>query len=63
MEPQDHKTEITALELQLKQFEKLLDEYITDNEILSKSKVILQEIKRISQKIIALKSLGEKTNN
>jgi hypothetical protein len=63
MQPHDHKTEIAALELQLKEFEKLLDEYITDNEILSKSKVILQEIKRISQRIIALKSLDETTNN
>lgn len=54
------KEEIHALESQLKDFEKLLDDYISDNEILSKSKVILQEIKRISKKIIELKSL-EKT--
>jgi hypothetical protein len=51
------KEEIHALECQLKDFEKLLDDYISDDVILSKSKVILQEIKRISKKIIELKGV------
>jgi len=59
---QDHKSEIAALQLQLKEFEKLLDEYISDDEILSKSKIILKEIKRISQRIIILKNLDENTS-
>jgi len=60
---QIHQAEIDALKLQLKEFEKLLDKYITDNEILSKSKVILQEIKRISKKIIQLNGLDEAEEN
>lgn len=57
------KEEIHALERQLKDFEKLLDDYISDDVILSKSKVILQEIKRISKKIIELKGLEKSEAN
>ncbi|HEV7424442.1 MAG TPA: hypothetical protein VGO21_04605 [Candidatus Paceibacterota bacterium] len=58
MQPQPHKEEIAALELQLKDYEKYLDESLQKNEIFAKTKLILTEIKRISQKIIELKKLN-----
>ena len=57
MQPPIHKAEIAALELQLKDYEKYLEESINKNEILAKTKIILHEIKRISKKINELKRL------
>ena len=59
MQPQPHKAEIAALELQLKDYERYLDECIQKNEILAKTKVILHEMKRISKKIIELKGSNQ----
>ena len=60
MQPPIHKAEIAALELQLKDYEKYLEESINKNEILAKTKIILHEIKRISKKINELKRLDRR---
>lgn len=59
MEPQpsNHEAEIASLELQLKEYEIFLAKSIEKNEIFAKTKIILSEIKRISQKLIVLKKL------
>jgi hypothetical protein len=46
---------ITALETRLKHFEKLFDQSIKNNEVLAKTKVILNEVKRLSEKLNELK--------
>jgi hypothetical protein len=48
---------IVALENQLKHYEKLLDESITNNEILAKTKLILRELKKVSEDLNELKRL------
>ena len=48
---------ITLLETQLKQYEKLLDDSISKDEILSKTKVILRELKQVSEDLNELKRL------
>jgi Cu/Ag efflux pump CusA len=58
MQPHPNKAEISALELQLKDYEKHLDESIKKNEIFAKTKLILSDIKRISKKLIELKRLN-----
>lgn len=63
MQSQKYKSEIAALRFQLTEFSTLLDECITDHEKLSVSRVILQELSRMSQRIIALNSLDEVRNN
>ncbi|HET7000829.1 MAG TPA: hypothetical protein VFI33_05960 [Puia sp.] len=57
-QPPNHEAEIASLELQLKEYEIFLTKSIENNEIFAKTKIILNEIKRISQKIIALKKLS-----
>ncbi len=53
---------ITLLEAQLKHYEKLLDDSITKDEILSKTKVILRELKQVSEELIELKKLKTKNS-
>jgi hypothetical protein len=48
---------IVVLENQLKHYEKLLDESITNNEILAKTKLILRELKKVSEDLNELKRL------
>ncbi|HET7003763.1 MAG TPA: hypothetical protein VFI33_20715 [Puia sp.] len=48
---------IVVLEKELKLYEKLLDESITNNEILSKTKVILRKLKQVSVDLNELKRL------
>ena len=48
---------IILLEDQLKQYEKLLDDSISKDEILSKTKVILRELKQVSEELNELKRL------
>ena len=55
LQPPNYEAEIASLELQLKEYEIFLTKSIEKNEILAKTKIILYEMKRISQKIIALK--------
>jgi hypothetical protein len=51
---------IMELENQLKQYEKRLDESITNNEILAKTKVILRELKQVAEELNELKRLKNK---
>ena len=48
---------ILVLENQLKHYEKLLDDSITNNEILSKTKIILRKLKQVSEDLNELKRL------
>jgi hypothetical protein len=48
---------ILVLENQLKEYEKLLDDSITNNEILAKTKIILRELKKVSEDLNELKRL------
>jgi len=48
---------IESLENELKRYEKLLDESITNNEILSKTKIILHKLKQVSEDLNELKRL------
>jgi hypothetical protein len=57
MPTKEIKAAIVALESQLKQYEELLDRSITNNEILAKTKVILQKLKEVSRELNELKSL------
>ena len=63
MKPQTSNQEINKLENILKQYEKFFEESIKNNEILGKTKIILLEMKRISQKIIDLKRQNGQTEN
>ena len=58
-QPEKHKAAIDALEVKLKEYELYLEESMNNNEILARTKIILHEIKRISQKIIELKRQNE----
>jgi hypothetical protein len=51
---------IIALEAQLSHYEKLLDQSISNNEILAKTKVILRELRKVSQELNELKKLKAK---
>jgi hypothetical protein len=48
---------IVLLESQLKHYEKLLDESITNNEILAKTKIILRKLNQVSEDLNELKRL------
>jgi len=63
MKPQTSNQEINKLENILKQYENFFEESIKNNEILGKTKIILLEMKRISQKIIDLKRQNRQTKN
>jgi hypothetical protein len=54
---------ITALEGQLKHYENLLDQSISNDEILAKTKVILRNLKKVSQELIELKKYKSETGN
>ncbi|HEV7424705.1 MAG TPA: hypothetical protein VGO21_06005 [Candidatus Paceibacterota bacterium] len=50
---------IAVLEAKLQHYEKLLDRSISNNEILAKTKVILQELKQVSKELNELKKLED----
>ena len=56
MEPQDRRAEIASLEIQLQRYEYLFDQSIKNNEVLAKTKIILHDIKLVSEKLIELKN-------
>lgn len=58
MQTPDLQAEIAALEIQLKHFENLLDQSIINNEVLAKTKLILHEVKKVSEKLNELKRLN-----
>ena len=50
---------IAELEIQLQQFESMLDQSIQQNEIFAKTKIIYQDLKAVSEKLKQLKKLKE----
>jgi hypothetical protein len=54
-----HLAEIIALEVQLRHFEKLLNQSIKNNEIFAKTKNIFQEMKIIYSKLADFKKNNE----
>ncbi len=63
MPTKEINTAITTLEGQLKHYENLLDQSISNGEILAKTKVILRNLKKVSQDLIELKKYKSKTGN
>jgi hypothetical protein len=55
MQSPEIKTELAALEIQLRDYKVLLDESISNNEVFAKAKNIFHEMKIISEKIEDLK--------
>jgi hypothetical protein len=53
---------IDSLEKQLNHYEKLLDESITKDEILVKTKIILLKLKEVSKELNELKKLKGENN-
>jgi hypothetical protein len=51
---------ITVLEERLKHYENLLDRSISNDEILSKTKVILRHLKKVAQELNDLKKIQSK---
>jgi hypothetical protein len=56
MQLQHRQSEIEALELELVQKEILLETFLNKNEVFKKSRIILQEIKEIKDRLEKLKS-------
>jgi hypothetical protein len=48
---------ILLLESELKHYERMLDESITNNEVLAKTKIILRKLKQVSEDLNELKRL------
>ena len=57
MPTEEVSAEIKALEIQQRQYENLLDQSISNNEILAKVKVIYHDLKAVSDKLKELKKL------
>lgn len=56
---QDIDAAIAKLEIELQQYEALLDQSIRHNEIFARTKVIYRDLKAVSEKIKQLKKLKE----
>ena len=56
MQLQNRQSEKEALELELAQKEILLETFLNENEVFKKSKIILQEIKEIKDRLEKLKN-------
>jgi len=59
MQAKDCTNEIRDLEIQLAQYEKLLDLSFRNNDILAKTKVIYHQLKKISERLAAVKLISE----
>lgn len=60
MPVQEINAAIAALEKQLKHYENLMDQSITKNEIFSKTKIILRQLREVSKELIELKKIQAK---
>jgi hypothetical protein len=58
MQTQDLQAEITALEIQLKHLNNLLDQSIRNNEILAKTKIIYHDVRLLTDKLQQLKEMA-----
>jgi len=59
MQTKDCTEEIRDLEIQMAHYEKLLDLSFRNNEILAKTKVIYHQLKKISERLAAMKQIHE----
>jgi len=59
MQTKDCTDEIRELEIQMAQYEKLLDLSFRNNEILAKTKVIYHQLKKISERLAVIKQISE----
>jgi len=59
MQTKDCTEEIRDLEIQMTHYEKLLDLSFRNNEILAKTKVIYHQLKKISERLAAMKQIHE----
>jgi hypothetical protein len=59
MQTKDCTEEIRDLEIQMAQYEKLLDLSFRNNEILAKTKVIYHQLKKISERLAVIKQINE----
>ena len=58
MQQVELKAEITALEIQTKHLEKVLDQSIRSNEVLAKTKVIYHDLRMASEKLEKLRKMN-----
>lgn len=59
MQTKDCTDEINDLEIQMAHYEKLLDMSFRNNEILAKTKLIYHQLKKISERLTAIKQISE----
>ena len=59
MQTKDCTDEIRELEIQIAQYEKLLDLSFRNNEILAKTKIIYHQLKKVSERLTAIKQINE----
>jgi hypothetical protein len=59
MQTKDCIDEIRDLEIQMAQYEKLLDLSFRNNEILAKTKIIYHQLKKISEQLAAIKQINK----
>ena len=59
MQTKDCTDEIRELEIQMAQYEKLLDLSFRNNEILAKTKIIYHQLKKVSERLTAIKQINE----
>jgi hypothetical protein len=59
MQTKDCTDEIRELEIQMAQYEKLLDLSFRNNEILAKTKIIYHQLKKVSERLAAIKQISE----
>jgi hypothetical protein len=59
MQTKDCTDEIRELEIQMAQYEKLLDQSFSNNEILAKTKVIYHQLKKVSERLAVIKQINE----
>jgi len=58
MQQVELQAEITALEIQTKHLEKVLDQSIRSNEVLAKTKVIYHDLRMASEKLEKLRKMN-----
>ena len=63
MQTHDLKAEITALEIQLKQLNMLLDQSFRNSEILAKTKIIYHDVRLASDRLQKLKEMAGADGN
>jgi hypothetical protein len=63
MQPKDPKEEISILETQLAEYEKIFDSSISANEEFAKTRDIFREIKKVRERLEELKRISNSGNH